>query len=140
MWTDLQQVKEGFHSRISPVVGKIFFRENQKTDCIPIFAPYKALFRCNWIMIIQFYPQRIHRIGIAYLDRFPVFFLPNHIRFLSEQTLCRQAMRSHLSFPILPGQAVHMCLALENNSPDRFVFHFQRRINIIRTGKCKLYE
>ena len=47
-------------------------------------------------------------------------------------------LRSHSSFPILPGQAVHTCLGSENCSPDRFVLRFQRRINILRTEKGKL--
>ena len=44
-------------------------------------------------------------------------------------------MRIGLAFTlILPKQAVHTCFGSENSSPDRFVPHFQRRINI-RTEK-----
>ena len=50
-------------------------------------------------------------------------------------------MRIGLAFtlilPILPGQAVHTCLGSENSSPDRFVLHSQKQINIIQTGKEK---
>ena len=35
-------------------------------------------------------------------------------------------------------QAVHTSLGSENCSPDRFVLHFQRRINILRIEKGKL--
>ena len=35
-------------------------------------------------------------------------------------------------------KAVHMCLGSENCSPDEFVLHFQRRINILRTEKGTL--
>ena len=44
----------------------------------------------------------------------------------------------HLSFPILNGQAVLTCLGLENSSPDRVAFHFQRQIIIIRIERGKL--
>ena len=42
---------------------------------------------------------------------------------------------------ILPyhTQAVHKCLGSENGLPERFVLHFQKRINIIQIENGKLY-
>ena len=93
------------------------------------------------IMIIRFYLKEVSSDKNSihkYLDRLPILFTRSWIRFLSRQALCRWALRSHLSFPILPGQAVHTCLGSENRSQDRFAPHFQRRINILRIEKGKL--
>ena len=101
----------------------------------------KALFTRIRMIIIPFYPKKVSsdRNSIhTYLDRLPILFTRSRIRLLSGQTLCGWALRSHISFLILPGQAVHTCLGLENCSPDRFVLHFQRRINILRIEKGKL--
>ena len=93
------------------------------------------------IMIIQFYLKKVSsdRNSIhKYLDRLPILFTRSRIRFLSGQALCRKALRSHLSLRILPGQAVHTCLDSVNCLSDRFVLHFQRRINSLRIEKGKL--
>ena len=87
-------------------------------------------------MIIRFYPRKALSVRNSihtYLDRFPIMFTHNGI-----QSLCRWALHSHLSFPILAGQAVHACLDSENSSPDRFVLHFQTRIDILWIQKSKL--
>ena len=76
--------------------------------------------------IIPFYPKKVSsdRNSIhKYLDRLPILFTRSQIRFLFGQTSCGQALHLHLSFPILPGQAVHTCLGSENCSSDRFVLH-----------------
>ena len=94
------------------------------------------------IVIIQFYRKKHSSDRNAihmYLDRYLILFTRYRIQFLSGQTiLCGQALCSHFSFPILPGQAVHTCLGSENSSPDRFALRFQRQINIIRIEKSKL--
>ena len=43
-----------------------------------------------------------------------------------------------LILPYITGQAIQTCLGSENSSPDRFVLHFQRQINIIRIENGKL--
>ena len=109
--------------------------------CINVSYLFKALFTRIRIIIIPFYPKKIlsERNSIhKYLYRLPILFTRSQIRFLSGQTLCGQALHSHLSFPILPEQAVHTCLGMENCSPDGFVLHFHRRINILRIEKGKL--
>ena len=103
---------------------------------------YSAYVRLPFrIIIIPFYPKKVSsdRNNIhTYLDRLPILFTRSQIRFQSGQTLCEEALRSHISFLNLPGQAVHTCLGPENCSPDRFVVHFQRRTNILRIEKGKL--
>ena len=106
-----------------------------------ISMEFKALFTRIRIIFIPFYPKKVSsdRNSIhKYLDRLPILFTRSQIRFLSGQTLCGKVLRSHISFLTLPGQAVHTCLGSENCSPDRFVLHFQRRINILQIEKSKL--
>ena len=101
----------------------------------------KALFTRIQIIIIPFCQKKVSsdRNSIhKYLDRLPILFTRSQIRFLSGQTLCGQALRSHIPFLILPGQAVHTCLGSESCSPDRFVLHFQRWINILQIEKGNL--
>ena len=71
--------------------------------------------------------RKFHRIGIAFKSIWKEFLSCSHIARYDCYTDKFYADRhSHL-----PGQAVHTCLGSENCSPDRFVFHFQRRINIL---------
>ena len=70
----------------------------------------------------------------TYLDRFPILFPHNRIRFLSGRTLCTSC--PYLSLPFLPRQAIHTCLSSENILPDRFVLHFQR----LTLWSCALFS